>query len=260
MAPNPSLPLPLLSLVEDAGLNASAPPQQRWLDGWMLRLSPGKAKRARCVNALAPGRLPFAERLALARAAYRDAGLPLIVRITPFTAPATLERELEDEHFRTLDDTRVMVCTQLPALPVERLPLDARLERVGHGAFAHGVGELRGSPLSQRSAHAERLAASPVPFHGFVLRGEAGLLACAQFAVEGPLVGLYDVFTAPEARGQGLATALCRSLLLRATEAGARIGYLQVEHDNDAARAIYHRLGFVDAYGYRYRTDDPEVV
>ena len=33
----------LLSRVEDAGLNASAPPQQRWLDGWLIRFSPGKA-------------------------------------------------------------------------------------------------------------------------------------------------------------------------------------------------------------------------
>jgi len=45
----------LLSRVEDAGLNASAPPQQRWIDGWLVRFSPGKAKRARCVNAVAPG-------------------------------------------------------------------------------------------------------------------------------------------------------------------------------------------------------------
>ena len=41
------LPEALLSRVEDAGINASAPPQQRWLDGWLLRFSPGKAKRAR---------------------------------------------------------------------------------------------------------------------------------------------------------------------------------------------------------------------
>jgi len=34
----------------------SAPPEQRWLDGWLLRFSPGKAKRARCINAVAEGR------------------------------------------------------------------------------------------------------------------------------------------------------------------------------------------------------------
>ena len=34
----------LLSRIEDAGLNASAPPQQRWVDGWLLRYSVGPAK------------------------------------------------------------------------------------------------------------------------------------------------------------------------------------------------------------------------
>jgi hypothetical protein len=36
----------LLRRVEDAGLNASAPPQQLWMHGWLVRFSPGKAKRA----------------------------------------------------------------------------------------------------------------------------------------------------------------------------------------------------------------------
>ena len=61
----------LLSQVEDAGLNASAPPEQRWMDGWLVRFSPGKAKRARCVNAVAPGRLPLDDQLAAVAAVYR---------------------------------------------------------------------------------------------------------------------------------------------------------------------------------------------
>lgn len=254
---DPHLPLGLLSLVEDAGLNASAPPQQRWLDGWMLRLSPGKAKRARCVNALAPGRVPLDQRLALARAAYREAGLPLLLRITPFSHPASLGQQLADLGFHRLDDTRVMVCPALPDAAPSWRSADWRLESVGHGAFAQAVGELRGSPLSQRAAQAERLENAPVPFQGFVVRGEGGVLGCAQVAREGELVGLYDVFTAPSVRGRGLARTLCATLLARSREAGARIGYLQVEADNAPARAIYQRLGFRDAYGYHYRTDDP---
>ena len=78
----------LLPRVEDAGINASATPCQRWLDGWLLRFNPGKAKRARCVNALAPGRLGLVEKLTLCEQAYADARLPLIVRVTPFSAPA----------------------------------------------------------------------------------------------------------------------------------------------------------------------------
>src|SRR6201991_4551875 len=91
---NPAFDIELLSRIEDAGLNASAPPQQRWLDGWIVRTSPGKAKRARCINAVAAGRLALDEKLRLCEAAYRAAGLPMVVRITPFSQPATLDAEL----------------------------------------------------------------------------------------------------------------------------------------------------------------------
>ena len=49
---NSGLPRTLLSRIEDAGLNASAPPQQVCVDGWLVRLSPGNAHRSRCTNAL----------------------------------------------------------------------------------------------------------------------------------------------------------------------------------------------------------------
>src|SRR5437762_3978385 len=84
----------LLARVEDAGLNASAPPQQRLIDGWLVRFSPGKAKRARCVNAVAAGRLRLADKLALCEQVYAAAGLPMFVRITPFSEPHGLDLAL----------------------------------------------------------------------------------------------------------------------------------------------------------------------
>jgi GNAT superfamily N-acetyltransferase len=80
------------------------------------------------------------------------------------------------------------------------------------------------------------------------------VLACGQFAREADLVGLYDIFTAPLARGQGLATALCARLLAQANHQGARTAYLQVDAANGAARQVYTRLGFQDAYSYHYRS------
>jgi ribosomal protein S18 acetylase RimI-like enzyme len=250
----------LLSRIEDAGLNASAAPQQRWLDGWMVRLCPGKAKRARCVNALAEGRLPFPDRLALVQEAYREAGLPLIVRITPFSCPTDLDGRLAAAGFRVLDDTRVMLrAAPLAELPALSLPTGCQLQPMEPEVFAELVGGLRGSPASQRCAHAERLRLSPVPYQGFALQRDGETLACGQFAREGRLVGLYDVFTAPAHRGRGHAAALCAALLWQARQAGAEQAYLQVEGDNAPARAVYHRLGFADAYAYHYRTDDPDV-
>ena len=40
-----------LARVEEIGLNALQTQRQLFYDGWLLRVSPGKAKRARSVNA-----------------------------------------------------------------------------------------------------------------------------------------------------------------------------------------------------------------
>jgi ribosomal protein S18 acetylase RimI-like enzyme len=250
----------LLSRVEDAGLNASAPPQQRWLDGWLVRLSPGKAKRARCVNALATGRLPLRDRLALCELAYREAGLPLFVRVTPFTQPPALDDVLAAQGLHKIDDTRVMVATEWPDAP-ETVPSGLVLQRLEAAEFAEQVGALRGSPMAQRTAHAERLQTSPIPYQGWVLRRRdtGDIAACGQIATEVNLVGVYDVFTDPAQRGHGLARVLCTHLLAMARARGAAMAYLQVESSNAPARAIYHRLGFVDAYSYHYRCPDPQA-
>ena len=246
----------LLSRIEDAGLNASAPQQQRWLDGWLIRFSPGKAKRARCVNAVAPGHLPLAHKLALAQAVFAEAQLPMVVRITPFSQPNDLDRQLQALHWPRIDDTRVMLRAALEPLADEPLAPDLVWQTLGHSAFAQAVGQLRGSPLAQRQAHAQRLELSPVPYNALAIRRQAdgALLACGQFAREADLVGLYDVFTAAASRGAGLGRRLCTRLLVQARAEGARSAYLQVEHDNHAARSLYRRLGFSDGYAYHYRT------
>jgi ribosomal protein S18 acetylase RimI-like enzyme len=255
---NPAFDPALLAAVEDASLNASAPPEQLWLDGWLVRLNPGKAKRARSVQAVARGRRPLAARIAEVQALYAAAGLPCYVRLTPFTEPPGLEAQLAAAGFAHEDNTRVMVAERAAANGVATdtpLPPGCELRRLAPEAYAQAVGNVRGSPPAEREAHAQRLRSSPVPYVGQVLvrSADGAVLAGGQWAREGRFVGLYDVFTAPEHRRQGHASALCAAMLEQASAAGAAIAYLQVEAGNDAALAVYRRLGFVDAYGYHYR-------
>jgi len=89
------------------------------------------------------------------------------------------------------------------------------------------------------------------------LRADGMTIACGQFALEGDLVGLYDIVTAPSHRRRGYATRVCAYLLAAASERGARCAYLQVDAQNTAARSLYRRLGFVDGYSYHYRSPAP---
>ena len=252
--PGQSLPIQLLSRVEDACLNASAPTQQLWLDGWMVRYCPGKAKRARSVNAVADGVMPVEDRVNAAAAIYRQAGLPLIFRITPFTRPKGLDSWLAERGYLRADDSRVMIAAELRD-HTQPVPDGLVLSRLDHDQFAEQVGALRDSPHEHRRAHAQRMGQAPVPYQGwaFQRRTDDRVVACGQLAIEAECVGLYDVFTHPEHRGQGLARKLCAELLKRASAAGARLAYLQVDATNAPAIAIYRRLGFADAYGYHYR-------
>ena len=248
----------LLSRIEDASLNASAAPQQWWMDGWIVRASPGKAKRSRCINAVAAGRLSLDQRLLQAQAVYREAGLPMFMRITRFSQPLTLDADLAARGWTRLDDTRVLVCTPGAAFSRHEpapLPSGTRWTELDTTAYAEAVGSLRGSPPEQRLAQAERLQHSPVRYRGYAIQrlADQAVLACGQFAREGDRVGLYDVYTLESERGQGLATAVCQRLLSLSIDDGVTAAYLQVEADNAPAWRIYSRLGFSEAYAYHYR-------
>ena len=128
-----------MSRVEDAGLNASAPPQQRWLDGWIVRYLPGKARRARCINAVAAGRLALDDKLAMAAEVYRVAELPMIFRLTRFTQPETLDTELADRGYTLVDSTRVMVLSALPSGPARSLPAGCHLSTLNGPDFAEAT-------------------------------------------------------------------------------------------------------------------------
>lgn len=262
----------LLARVEDASLNASAPPQQRWIDGWLVRFSAGKARRARCVQPVADGRLPLGERLALAQAVYDEAGLPMLIRITPFAQPPALDAELAARGWSAIEETIVMLRRldgEFATAAASRSAWPATLfwQEVDHDAYAEAVGALRGSTAAECRSHAERLRASPVPYRGACLAiapdlagggsGMTQVAACAQVAREGTFAGLYDVFTAPAWRGQRLATIICERMLSQEYSRGATAAYLQVAADNVPALAMYRRLGFTAAYRYHYRAPPP---
>ncbi|WP_141100937.1 GNAT family N-acetyltransferase [Roseateles aquatilis] len=247
---------------EQAGLNAASAPREAQVDGWLLRLSPGKAKRSRCVNALAAGSLPLDEVLRRCRAAFDRAGLPLMLRLTPFSQPVDLDGQLAAMGWRDFDPADVMVLPSLDAFG------DAGgLTPLAPAAYADLIGTLRGSSATEIDGHARRLEQATVRHQAFKMTRDGELLACGQVAIdtagdlasEGGIAGLFDIFTPEDQRGRGHGWRLCAALLAEARRQGASSAYLQVGAANDVARRLYGRLGFLQAYRYHFRSDDPRA-
>lgn len=242
--------------IEEAGLNALQTQRQLFFDGWLLRMSPGKAKRGRSVNPHFGSSLPLAHKIAYCEERYAACRLPTIFRITPFCKPADLDAALEQHGYVAFGNTLVQLVDLARPRPSSRKDLD--IESVPVAEFVAAVGALRGSPPGQQAAHLERLAQSPLALHTVVARVDGEPVACGQVACDGDVAAIYDMATAPDWRGRGLASAIVDALLSQADDRGARVAFLQVDDDNVPAIAVYRKFGFATLYTYHYRARDGE--
>jgi GNAT superfamily N-acetyltransferase len=234
--------------IEELTLNSSAPPGQLLYDGWILRLLRGKAKRARSVNAVYTSSAPLDGKIAYCERLYREAALPVIFRLTPFSQPAHLDAELERRGYTRFDSTAVETA------PIDRGSLgEPEAQPMDLSSWVEAVGQLRQSSIAHRSAHLARLQGTPLAMRAVAVKSQGRVLATGLAILEDGCAGLFDIVTADEARRQGHARRIVASLLREAWELGARHAYLQVQEDNIAARRLYAQFGFEEKYLYWYR-------
>ena len=237
--------------IEDASLAVSQPAQQSFFDGWLLRYSPGKAKRARSINSIGAGILPISEKLSHCIDFYQHHHLPCLFRITPFSQPHNLDVELAAADFEAHQDTRVM---SVALSEIEPSAAPSAAQSVNAERFATAFCELHGLDPAKASAERERYARA-ADRSVFVVQSDGDTpVACGSLALEGKLAGIFGMVTAVSHRGRGLAAAIVAKLLHDARAAGAETAYLQVEADNAPARRTYSNFGFKDCYAYWYRT------
>jgi GNAT superfamily N-acetyltransferase len=238
--------------IEESGLNNMHTRRQLLYDGWLLFLLAGKAKRGRSVNAHFVSTLPLADKIAHCEELYARHGLPTLFRMTPFVQPEDLEPELERRGYDDFDTTLVQAAT------LESPPVDSGNSHLQIGAplieaFVEAVGDMRGSPATQRAAHLERLAQSPLDVYPVVARRDGAPVGAGLLCIDRGLAGVFDVVTVTALHGQGIGTAVISALLTRAWERGVRHAFVQVTAYNAPAVALYRRFGFATVYTYHYR-------
>lgn len=245
--PAESVDLPTWAALESAAWAAWPALAERDHAGWRLRTAQGYTKRANSANAGPDAQALTPRDLDLIEAHYAGQGLPVVFRLTDPGPQPALDAALAQRGYQRVDPSLVL---WRPLGPADRsvpapttLPWPAWLE-----AFQAVSGKLGPG----QATHLAMLQAIAAPCAPAVWPSDSP--RCAGLAVlHQGWAGLFDVATAPDARRQGLARALCEQLLHWAATQGAHHAYLQVVQANAPARALYARLGFVTAYRYWYR-------
>lgn len=85
------------------------------------------------------------------------------------------------------------------------------------------------------------------PIHGLSARSDGAMIGIVHYLFHahswhGESCYLQDLFTAPEARGQGVARALIDAVGVEAKSRGASSLYWLTKQDNAPARALYDRV------------------
>jgi ribosomal protein S18 acetylase RimI-like enzyme len=239
---------------EEAGFNAWPALQTILLDGWVIRLADGYTKRANSANPTYPSvDSDLLANIKRCESIYRERGLPPIVRLTSFGCPPGLDNLLAERGYRYVDPTLVMSRPLSESLPEPR----ARGELIERPLkdWLQGYVAASGAALERQATHAEmlRLIGAGARFCAFVPEGEREPSACGLAVIDGDLVGLFDIATAPEQRNRGYGGALVTAMLRLAAANGASTAYLQVMSANESACRLYRALGFTTAYDYWYR-------
>jgi GNAT superfamily N-acetyltransferase len=112
--------------------------------------------------------------------------------------------------------------------------------------------QLQAGAPEREAALRELLATSPHARYAIV-HVDGAPVATARTTTSGGWAGLTFVEVDPAVRRRGIAAAMIGALAADAHERRVPLMWLQVESDNDGARALYTSLGFERHHGYRYR-------
>ncbi|MFJ8248905.1 GNAT family N-acetyltransferase [Streptomyces sp. NPDC094466] len=243
---------PAASFGELATVTARAwqPVESEALGDWRLRAAGGFTRRANSALPLGDPGLPVGEALDRVRDWYEERGLPAYVQ-TATGAEGTQEllcAELERRGWRREVSAEVRIAALAPVGDLEAEVRAVRLTREPDAAWL-----ARYQRLAAPGPSALRVLGSGPSVWFATVPGDTGApAAIGRCVVDGRWAGFMAVEVAPEQRRRGLATTVMAALARRAQDEGASAAWLQVEDDNEGARALYDGMGFATHHRYHH--------
>lgn len=244
---------PAADFAELAAVTARAwqPVESERLGGWTLRAANGFTRRANSVLPQGEPGLPLDEALSYVRKWYADRGLPAYVQVSTGAqgTQELLAAELAGRGWEPTASAEVRTGALAPVGDLDAGRTEVTLTRSADAAWMS-----RYQRFETPAPEAEKVLSSGPSVWFATVPGEDGAspAAIGRCVVDGRWAGFMAVEVGPACRRRGLATAVMAVLARRALDEGASAAWLQVEHGNDGARALYDGMGFTTHHHYHH--------
>lgn len=238
--------------------------EEDYLGEWLLRAADGFTGRANSALAVGDPGVPLAEAAGKVRAWYAARGLTAMVAV-PFPCgergASQLDRVLDSLGWTVRADGATVMTADAGEVAVraaaefagrsgasDAVDIDAEPDEAWLARYHYrGVRQLPPVALTVLTS---------APWQAFAsVRSGAETVAIGRVAGDEHWAGLTAIEVDPRHRRHGLGAAVTASLTAHAASRGIRNVYLQVADGNDAARALYRRIGFTDHHCYHYRIE-----
>ncbi|MHA6620122.1 GNAT family N-acetyltransferase [Pseudonocardia sp. DLS-67] len=248
--PAPPRRAPLAAVVRLEGLCADAWPAQveRPLGEWRLRAASGYTGRANAALAVGAPGLPIAAALDGVRRFADEHAVPARVQVpvgSPWDRAVAAEGWVLNVGHAKGAEVSVLVAPVADVDPPPGLHIELPAEPSGEW-WRLAVG---GPPTP---AQRRVLGGAPDTAFGLLRDGAGAVLGQVRATVVDDHVHISTLEVVPAARRRGHATVLLAAAGAWGRGRGARWAVLQVALQNDGARALYDRLGYVEHHRYRY--------
>lgn len=223
--------------------------------GWQARFSNGVSRRSNSVNPLAADAWLDRADVRFFESFYRAKNLPLIFRV-----PTLIEAEVDDilEKSGFIQEGECCVLHGALDALTTSWDVDVEIEAAPNREWFDAIHNAQDRAPEQRAIY-EAVINDVSLLAGFAMLRENGeAVALVYAALDGDLLCIESVVTAPAQRGKGHARRLIAALLHWAKAKGATAACLQVEISNASALALYRRIGLgSELYRYHYRRQKP---
>ncbi|MFF8374620.1 GNAT family N-acetyltransferase [Streptomyces sp. NPDC015661] len=236
-----------------ATARAWQPVESEPLGEWTLRAADGFTRRANSALPLGDPGLPVAEALTHVRAWYAARKLPAYVQAAT-GAEGTQEllcAALDRHGWRREVSAEVRIAALAPLGDLDADVSAVRLSRTVDEPWLRRYQRFSGDEEASAVVRSVLVSGPSVWFAS--VAGTGGVpAAIGRCVVDGRWAGFMAVEVDPEQRRRGLATSVMTALARQALDEGASAAWLQVEADNDGARALYDGMGFAAHHHYHH--------